>query len=120
MEENQSLESLYQEFVATRMEKLKELIECQKQLSVAQELSNVKRAQEQLVTRIAETESDVVATKLSNEIRQNAEFMMGAMGLMETKSPLTINSQAPSINPNSTIETESVRRIEAIDFEEED
>lgn len=77
----ESLDELYRQFVECRKKKIKELIEVQSSMSVAEEVSHVKRAQIALEQLLSETDSSVSASKLSSEIRANANFMMDVMGL---------------------------------------
>lgn len=121
----ESLDELYKQFVECRKKKIKELIEVQSSMSVAEEVSHVKRAQNALEQLLSETDSSVSASKLSSEIRANANFMMDVMGLgkeqiiAQTQTVLpesnnaAINAAIPAKNVISQIGV-----IESVEFED--
>ena len=113
----ESLDELYQRFLESRKKKLRELIEVQDQMSIAEEVSRIKRTQRSLEDLMESTESAVAATKLSGEIRANSNFLMEVMGV--GKENLTVmNQSANSVLPSAQ-STSAVGVIEAISFDEE-
>ena len=56
----ESFEELYEQFLKCRKEKIKELIEVQSQISIAEEVSHVRRAQNSLQSHLEATDSDVM------------------------------------------------------------
>lgn len=109
----ESLEELYQQFVECRKQKIKELIEVQSQMSVAEEISHVKRAQNALEQLISETDSGMVASNLAKEIRANANFMMDVMGL--GKEQLSSQNQTVLPEPKPVAQ---IGVIESVEFED--
>lgn len=114
----ESLDELYQKFIESRKRKLSELIDVQDQMSIAEEVSRIKRTQSNLESRIRDTESDVVATKISSEIRANSSFLMEVMGV--GKENLTVLNQSTTQVLPTAQSTSAVGVIEAISFDEED
>ena len=109
----ESLDELYQQFVECRKKKIKELIEVQSQLSVAEEVSHVKRAQNALEQLISETDSGMVASNLAKEIRANANFMMDVMGLGKEQLSSQNQTVLPEAKPVAQIGV-----IESVEFED--
>lgn len=109
----ESLDELYQQFVECRKKKIKELIEVQSQMSVAEEVSHVKRAQNALEQLLSETDSSVSAAKLSSEIRANANFMMDVMGLGKEQLVAQTQTVLPEPKPVAQIGV-----IESVEFED--
>lgn len=114
----ESLEELYQQFVECRKQKIKELIEVQSQMSVAEEVSHVKRAQNALEQLISETDSGMVASNLAKEIRANANFMMDVMGLGKEQMAMINTNQNQSVLPGQTIDVPKIGMIEDVEFED--
>ena len=107
----ESLDDLYKQFVESRKRKIKELIEIQDQMSIADEVSRVRSAQDCLESLLKETDSPIAATKLSSEIRANSSFMMEVMGLgkeqlttmnQSANSPVLPNEEVKQIGVNLT------------------
>ena len=109
----ESLDELYQQFVECRKKKIKELIEVQSQMSVAEEVSHVKRAQNALEQLISETDSGMVASNLAKEIRANANFMMDVMGLGKDQ----LSAQNQTVLPESKPVVQ-IGVIESVEFED--
>lgn len=109
----ESLDELYQQFVECRKKKIKELIEVQSQMSVAEEVSHVKRAQNALEQLISETDSGMVASNLAKEIRANASFMMDVMGLGKEQLLAQNQTVLPEAKPVAQIGV-----IESVEFED--
>lgn len=112
----ESLDELYKQFVECRKKKIKELIEVQSQISVAEEVSYVKRAQTVLGQILSETDSAVSASKLSSEIRSNANFMMDVMGL--GKEQLSAQNQSVLPEPKPVANIPQIGVIENVEFED--
>ena len=113
----ESLDELYQKFLESRKRKIKELIEVQDQMSIAEEVSRVKRTQSMLESHLRDTDSPVAATKLSSEIRANSGFLMEVMGVGGEQMK-QINQTATPVLPNEQA-TVQIGVIEGINFEEE-
>lgn len=113
----ESLDELYNQFIESRKRKIRELIEVQNGMSIAEEVSHVKRAQNELESLLSETDSPMAATKISSEIRANAVFMMDVMGV--GKEQLTAMNQSASTPVLPTQEAKQIGVIEDISFEEE-
>lgn len=109
----ESLDELYQQFVECRKKKIKELIEVQSQMSVAEEVSHVKRAQNALQSHLEATDSAIAAAKISSEIRANANFMMDIMGL--GKEQLVAQNQTVLPEPKPVAQ---IGVIESVEFED--
>lgn len=114
----ESLDELYQRFLESRKRKLRELIEVQDQMSIAEEVSRIKRAQSNLESHLRDTDSPIAATKLSSEIRANSGFLMEVMGV--GKENLTVMNQSANPVLPTAQSTSAVGVIEAISFDEED
>lgn len=112
----ESLDELYKQFVECRKQKIKELIEVQSQMSVAEEVSHVKRAQNALEQLISETDSGMVASNLAKEIRANATFMMDVMGL--GKEQLSAHNQMALPSPTPVSNIPQIGVIESVEFED--
>lgn len=114
----ESLDELYQKFLESRKRKLKELIEVQDQMSIAEEVSRVKRTQSMLESHLRDTESPMAATKLSSEIRANSGFLMEVMGVGgEQMKQINQTAVAPVLsNQQSNVQ---IGVIEGISFDEE-
>lgn len=113
----ESLDELYKQFIESRKRKIRELIEVQNGMSIAEEVSHVKKAQNSLESLLSETDSPMAATKISSEIRANAVFMMDVMGV--GKEQLTAMNQSASTPVLPTQEAKQIGVIEDISFEEE-
>ena len=113
----ESLDDLYKQFIESRKRKIKELIEVQNELSIANEVSRVMRTQDCLESLLKDTDSPIAATKLSSEIRANSSFMMDVMGV--GKEQLTTMNQAASTPVLPTQEAKQIGVIEDISFEED-
>ena len=113
----ESLDELYQKFLESRKNKLRELIEVQEQMSIAEEVSRVKRTQNMLESHLRDTDSPIAATKLSSEIRANSGFLMEVMGVGGEQMK-QINQTATPVLPNQQSNYQ-VGVIEGISFEEE-
>ena len=113
----ESLDELYQRFIESRKRKIKELIEVQEQMSIAEEVSRVKRTQSMLESHLRDTDSPIAATKLSSEIRANSDFLMEVMGVGGEQMK-QINQTATPVLPNQQSNYQ-VGVIEGISFEEE-
>lgn len=113
----ESLDELYQKFLESRKRKLRELIEVQDQMSIAEEVSRVKRTQEMLVSHLRDTDSAIAATKLSSEIRANSGFLMEVMGVGGEQMK-QIN-QSTTVLPQTSAANGEIGVIEAIEFDEE-
>lgn len=109
----ESLDELYQQFVECRKKKIKELIEVQSQMSVAEEVSHVKRAQNALQSHLESTDSAIAAAKISSEIRANANFMMDVMGLGKEQLLAQNQTVLPESKPVAQIGV-----IESVEFED--
>lgn len=109
----ESLDELYQQFVECRKKKIKELIEVQSQMSVAEEVSHVKRAQNALQSHLEATDSAIAAAKISSEIRANANFMMDVMGLGKEQLLAQNQTVLPEAKPVAQIGV-----IESVEFED--
>lgn len=114
----ESLDELYQKFLESRKKKLKELIEVQDQMSIAEVVSHVKNAQNELESHLKETDSPIAATRITNEIRANSDFLMEVMGV-GSEQMKQINQTATPVLPNQQSNYQ-VGVIEGISFEEED
>lgn len=112
----ESLDELYKQFVECRKKKIKELIEVQSQMSVAEEVSYVKQAQNNLMQILSETDSAVSASKLSSEIRANANFMMDVLGL--GKEQLSAQNQMALPSPTPVANIPQIGVIESVEFED--
>lgn len=113
----ESLDELYQKFLESRKRKLKELIEVQDQMSIAEEVSRVKRTQNMLESHLRDTDSPIAATKLSSEIRANSGFLMEVMGVGGEQMK-QINQNATPVIPNQQSAVQ-IGVIEGISFDEE-
>lgn len=82
-------------------------------MSVAEEVSHVKRAQNALEQLISETDSGMVASNLAKEIRANANFMMDVMGLGKEQLLAQNQTVLPESKPVAQIGV-----IESVEFED--
>lgn len=115
----ESFEELYEQFLNCRKEKIKELIEVQSQLNIAEEVSHVKGAQIALKTRLEEADSAIAAAKLSSEIRANASFMMDVMGVGKEQLTAINQNQNQAVIPSSqSIDVAKLGMIENVEFED--
>lgn len=114
----ESLDELYQKFLESRKRKLRELIEVQDQLSIAEVVSHVKNAQDELESHLKDTDSPIAATRLTNEIRANSDFLMEVMGV-GSEQMKQLNQTAAPVLPNQEASYQ-VGVIEGINFEEEE
>lgn len=113
----ESLDELYQKFLVSRKNKLRELIEVQDQMSIAEEVSRIKKTQSMLELHLKDTDSPIAATKLSSEIRANSGFLMDIMGVGGEQMK-QINQTAVPVLPNQQSAVQ-IGVIEGISFEEE-